>query len=310
MSLRNAFATAVLGLCVVACYDGSLDASLDQVYFCEDDRDCALGSQCIDNACEFPIENLEPTVQIVSPNPLEVFAMGESTTVPLVIAGARLNLTSQADDDPNAGYIEVLVDGAVVETVTSGDLEEGISIDSLVMPSDPGLHHINLVAYRIDGERFESTKAATSTGFWVDDGTEQIGILNPAPGSRIPLGEGANLQIEIVGLNFTFVNPGFISSDEVDMPGLGYANLYLDAAVPGCLPECNFEQQNTIIPAGLSRVNRIVAEQGVILPDELGTVQVQIVAQTLTHAPYERTAGAEGFVFHSVPVQSTVEVQP
>lgn len=310
MPLRKLIICGVLGAAVTGCYAGELDAALDRVYFCEADTDCALGSSCVDSICEYPLEELDPTLQIVSPSALEAYAMGESGAIPIVLAGDRIALTAEASDERNAGYVEVLVDGAIVETVTAGSLTDGIAIDSVAMPPDPGLHHITLVARRVDGELFESPQSVTSTGFWVDDGNEHVGILSPAPGAKIPLGESANLKVEVASLNFTLVNPGFVSAEEVEEPGLGYVNLYLDAPVPACLPGCNFEHQSGIIPAGLSRVNRIVAEQGVLLPEGIGTVQIQIVAQTLAHAPYQREADVGAFVFHSVPVQSTVGVQP
>ena len=295
---------------IVGCYDASLSPSLDDIYVCDADADCALGSRCIDSVCRVLVDEQDPAIQVISPASLDVFEMGADAAVPIVVAGARLELSNQPDDEINVGYIEVLIDGAVVDTITAGDLEEGVELEGVAMPTEPGLHHISMVARRPNGDAFEGDYAHDSTGFWVDDGQEHIGILSPPPGEKIPLGAGEPLTVDIVSLNFTMANPGFVSPDDVEEPGLGYVHLYLDATLPGCLPSCNFEHQSAIIPAGLSRVNRITAEQAVLLPNELGAVQVQVVAQTLTNAPYLRGGNASDYVFHSVPVQSTVEIEP
>ncbi len=308
--LTSAAHLGLLSLPFSGCYGGALNPSLNEIYVCEEDDECAVGSRCLSNVCTVSAEDQDPALQLLSPAPLEVFSTEQGGALPIAVAGARLLLTSQPDGDTNAGYIEISIDGALTDTITAGDLETGIEVGTVAMPSTPGLHHITLVARRVNGELFEGSRAQTTTGFWVDDGREHIGILSPPPGEKVPLGDGENLSVEIVSLNFTMVNPGFVAPTEVSEPGLGYVHLYLDATLPGCLPSCNFEHQSAIIPAGLSRVNQITAEQAVLLPSELGTVQVQVVAQTLANTPYLRDTVEGDFVFHSVPVQSTVEVSP
>ncbi len=311
MNTKNGLATLAVGLLASSgCYDGSLDPSLDEIYVCEEDNDCALGSRCLDGLCSLSLDDTSPALQLISPSPLEVFPTGQGGALPLVVAGTRLDLTSQLEESEQAGYVEVLIDGALADTITVGELEAGIELATISIPQDPGLHHVTLVARHPDGSPFEGDRARTSSGFWVDDGKEHIGILSPPPGDKIPLGNGENLAVEVVSLNFTMVNPGFVSPTEVTEPGLGYVHLYLDATLPGCLPACNYEHQSALAPAGLSRVNQLGAEQPVLLPAEIGTVQVQIVAQALTNSPYVRGTDTQEFVFHSVPVQSTVAVTP
>jgi hypothetical protein len=198
----------------------------------------------------------------------------------------------------------------VIDSIVEGDLEDGIQLDTLPLPQAPGLHHIRLVARHLDGEEFDGERAVAHAAFWVDNHEEQVGILSPPPGTKIPLGDGENLKVEIASLNFTFVNPGFIGPDEVDLTGLGYVHLYVDADVPSCLPGCNFDYQTSIIPAGLSRVNRIIAEEGVLLPEGVGTVKLQIVAQSPENAPYYRDEGTGEVVYYSVAIQSVASVAP
>ena len=169
----------------------------------------------------------------------------------------------------------------------------------------PGLHHVVLSARRLTGERFDGPLSEAHVAFWVDDGEEHVGILSPAPASRVQLG-GEALAIEIAALNFTFVNPGFMDPTAGAESHQGYVHLFVDSDVPGCLPECNFEYQTSIIPRGLSRVNRLTAEQGLLLPEGVGTVRLQIVAQTTANLPYYQTNDPVVLVYDEVPVQSVL----
>ncbi len=76
---------------------------------------------------------------------------------------------------------------------------------------------------------------------------------------------------------------------------------------------CNFDYQTSIVPRGLERVTRLRAEQGLLLPEGVGTIRLQIVAQTTSNDPYYREAEMEaetGLVYDEVPVQSVVGVKP
>lgn len=309
MNSRLLIPIFALGAATSACYSTALDSSLDEVFACRDDVDCALGAVCIGQVCRDEAALEGPILTVLDPPELAIFPIGETATVPLVIQGENLVLSSGNSDDAAAGYIEVLLDGAVVDTVTEGDLELGITVDSLIAPAAGGLHHIGLVARRLDGELFRGDSGNAATAFWIDDGREHVGILSPAPGFKIPV-ELEEIALEVASLNFTFVNPGFIGPDEVTMERAGYVHLYVDADVPSCIPSCNFEHQSVVTPAGLSRVNRIQVARGVTLPGELGTARLQIVAQDLLQQPYYRADDPEDLVFHQVPVQSIVEVAP
>ncbi len=307
MISRYAIFLLSLGGLSTACYGTELDTSIDGLFACDADSDCTLGSVCSAGICLDRASLEGPSVRVLEPPPLAVFPAGDTTTIPLVVSGEDLVLTDGSTEEPNAGYIEVLLDGAVVDTITEGDLEAGVAIASIIAPEDAGLHHIGLVARRLDGELFSGEEAAVASAFWIDDGREHVGILDPAPGFKVAL-ESDDLSIEIAALNFTFVNPGFVDPQEFDEPGAGYVHLYIDADVPTCIPACNFTHQAAIMPPGLSRVNRLVAERGVLLPGELGTTRIQIVAQDLLQQPYYREGDATELVFHQVPVQSIVEI--
>jgi hypothetical protein len=65
-----------------------------------------------------------------------------------------------------------------------------------------------------------------------------------------------------------------------------------------------------LMPAGLSRVNRIITEQPIGLAADVGTVRLQIVAQNLENAPYHQDGGVGDVVFFSVPIQTVVGESP
>lgn len=302
---------AILAVLVLdGCYLAELDTSISGVYVCVDDIDCALGHECLDGVCVATEDVEGPVLQIAAPQQLEIFPIDGSAEMPLIVAGRNLNLGTDESEDPLAGYIEVELDGAVVESVAEGSLEDGIEIDSLPLPQAPGLHHLRIVARRTDGAYFESKGAEVAIGFWVDDGKEHVGILDPAPSARVPLFDDGGLQVEVAALNFTFMNPGYAGAEDATTPGLGYVHLYVDADIPSCLPGCNLDYQTTLMPAGLSRVNRIISDQPIGLAADVGTVRLQIVAQSLTNAPYYQDGGAGDVVFDSVPIQTVVGETP
>ena len=301
---------ATLTMLLSGCYLAELDPSISGVYVCDDHVDCALGQECLDGICVATSDVEGPVLQIAAPAQLEIFPLDDISALPLIVAGRNLNLGTEESEDPLAGYIEIQLDGALVDTVAAGSLDDGIEIDSLPLPQAPGLHHLRIIARRADGELFESEGAEATIGFWVDDGKEHIGILDPPPSARVPLFEDGGLQVEVAALNFTFMNPGFAGTEDAATPGLGYVHLYVDADIPTCLPGCNLDYQTTLMPAGLSRVNRIITEQPIGLAADVGTVRLQVVAQNLENAPYHQDGGVGDVVFFSVPIQTVVGESP
>ncbi|MGH1346225.1 MAG: hypothetical protein ACRBN8_31960 [Nannocystales bacterium] len=303
MDLRLHVITFAVGL-LGGCFSADLDTDVSSVFVCEEDVECPVGLACSDGLCRSSEDLMGPSIEILGPPMLEIFDEG-TTTVPLTVRGSNLELTSTETDSANAGFIEVYVDGTLVDAITDGVLENGIEIPRMAIPDAPGLHHIVLSARRLSGDRFDSAESETHVAFWVDDGEEHVGILSPAPASRIELGE-QEMEIEIAALNFTFVNPGFMDPSAGAGDHEGYVHLFVDSDVPGCLPECNFDYQTSIIPQGLARVNRLTADQGLILPEGVGTIRLQIVAQTTANLPYYQVEDPINLVYDEVPVQSVL----
>lgn len=286
------------------CFSAELDTDVSSVFVCDMDEDCPVGSSCAGGLCRSADDLTGPSIEILDPPMLQIFDVG-TATIPLTVRGSSLDLTTSDNGSANAGYIEIYVDGVLVDAITEGTLESGLDLPDLAMPTNPGLHHVVLSARRLSGERFDGPLSETHVAFWVDDGEEHVGILAPAPASRVQLG-GEALEIEIAALNFTFVNPGFMDPSASAGSHEGYVHLFVDSDVPGCLPECNFEYQTSIIPRGLSRVNRLTAEQGLLLPEGVGTVRLQIVAQTTANLPYYQINDPVALVYDEVPVQSVL----
>jgi hypothetical protein len=295
---------ALLSVGSVACYAADLDTDASQVFVCEEDDECPLGQACADGVCSSLSALNGPVLTITSPPSLHVFAQNEST-IPLSFEGSSLVLTSDDSDDGSAGYIEIYVDGALVDAVTDGTLEDGIELTSLPMPTVGGLHHVVLSARHIDGGRFDGVDSEAHVAFWVDDGREYVAIVEPPPGTRVD-SDDAEVELEVASLNFTLVNPGFVGPDEVSAAPQGYVHIFVDADVPSCLPACNFDYQTSIIPPGLARVTQLRSEQALILPDGVGTVRIQIVAQAISNEPYYRDPEGADLVYYEVPVQSVV----
>lgn len=295
---------AIATLTGSGCYAAELDPDASAVYVCDGDADCPLGQACADSVCRSLAELAGPRIAIDSPPRLHVYSP-EDATIPLSFSGENLLLTADESDDVRAGYIEVYLDGTLVDAVTAGDLERGIDMGSLAMPTTGGLHHLVLSPRHLDGGRFETAEPDAHVAFWVDDGREYVAIVEPPPGARYDA-DDPEVTVEIASLNFTLVNPGFIGPDESGSAPEGYVHIFVDADVPTCLPACNFDYQTSMIPPGLARVTELGAEQALRLPDGVGTVRIQIVAQAITNQPYYRDPEDADLVYYEVPVQAVV----
>lgn len=301
-------ASALAVTALTQCYAAEFDPTVSGVFYCESDADCTLGQRCGDGICRAVGEAFGPTLEITDPPLLQVFPQGGASSFQVDISGTDLALTNELDmvDDPYAGYLQVFVDGALATGVTEGALEDGVTIGNLPMPTQPGLHHVVVKAYHVDGDRFDNPESEAHTAFWVDDGREHVGILTPAPAAELDLQE-PSVSVEVAALNFTFVNPGYVNQNDTDAnQRAGYVRLYVDANVPTCLPSCNINYQAAFLPPGLSRVNRMTAENALILPEGIGTIRLQIVAQSTLNTPYSRDSLDGEFVYYELPVQSVV----
>ena len=277
------------GAPLMACYEAEIDPLLEATYVCEVDSDCARGQQCVLELCSDGTTQLGPLPEVLGPESLQVFPSGQEVTVPVVVGGMGLTLQPPGgDNEIGVGHIEVRVDGQPIETLTAGTLEARVQTAPVTLPSGPGLHRIEAVARQNDGTVYPTPGAISTNAVWVDDGQEHVAFLKPAPNTEVGLGEGADLRIEVVTLNFSLVNPGFVPTDSLEAPGQGHVHVFFNRNVPDCLPDCNFAYESTGFPQMSARVNFLEITTGILLSGTPGTFPLELVAQDSAHNPYRR----------------------
>jgi len=288
---------------MAACYTAEVDPQLEATYPCEKNSDCALGQTCIIDVCSDGTTLLGPSVEILGPELLQVFPAGSNTQFPIVVGGEGLELGDPGGDNVRGeGHVDVLIDGQVVQTITSGDLEGRVQTDAQTLPSAPGLHRVEVIARQNDGTAYPNEQARLVSAFWIDDGNEHVAFLQPAPGTEIQIGEGDELEIEVVTLNFALVNPGLVPTDELTAPRQGHVHVFFDRQIPECLPDCNFNYESTGFPSQ-TPVSRLVVEGGIVGASTPGTFPLSVVAQNSAHEPYFRETSPDELLFDLIEVQ-------
>ena len=298
---RSIVAAAILSH-VAACYSAEVDPLLEATYACEQDSDCALGQTCLLELCTDGSTLLGPAPEILGPELLQVFPAGTDIMMPIVVGGEGLDLEEPGGENvAGEGHIEVRVDGEMFELITAGDLEGRVQTSPLVVPTVAGLHRIQVIARQNDGAAYANAEARATSAFWVDDGEEHVAFLRPTPGTEIPIGEGDQLEIEVVALNFALVNPGLVPTTELQAPGQGHVHVFFDRQIPDCLPDCNFNYESTGFPAE-NPVSRLSVEGGVLGSSTPGTYPLAVVAQDSAHQPYYRASNPEELLFDVINV--------
>ena len=298
---RSIVVAAVL-TAAAGCYTAEVDPQLEATYPCEADSDCAVGQTCLIDVCSDGSTLLGPRVEILGPEVLQVFPAGMEVSVPIVIGGEGLDLQEGGGDNVRGeGHIEVRIDGDEVETITAGDLEGRVQTDPVTLPGEPGLHRVEVIARHNDGAPYQNAEARTISAFWVDDGNEHVAFLQPAPQTEVVIGEGDQLTIEVVTLNFSLVNPGLVPTDELDARGQGHIHVFFDRQIPDCLPDCNFNYESTGFPAE-TPVSRLIVEGGILGSSTPGTFPLAVVAQTSAHEPYYRESNPDELLYDVIDI--------
>ncbi len=295
--------TLALSLLTGACYSAEVDPDLEATYACEVDSDCAAGHSCLLSVCTDGSTPLGPEPQVLGPELLQVFPSDTVVMMPIVIGGEGLALTEPGGPNVDGeGHIEVRVDGEVIETLTSGSLDARVQTAPIEVPSEAGLHRVEVVARQNDGSIYANEEAKTLGAFWVDDGEEHIAFLTPAPNEEIVIGRGDQLEIEVVALNFSLVNPGFVPTEDLDKARQGHIHVFFNRNIPDCLPDCNFNYESTGFPTAGDAVSRLPVEGGVLGSAVEGTFPLEVVAQNSAHTPYYRESAPDELLFDVVNV--------
>ncbi|MEE9383288.1 MAG: hypothetical protein V3V08_07730 [Nannocystaceae bacterium] len=218
-----------------SCYTAELNGSASGVFLCAENSECSEEHVCVLGYCT---SNKGPQLRIVGPEPLTRYAVAEPVTLPIVLLGDDLVLDEPRPERVDGhGYLAIRIDDTQVgEPITSGDLHTGVSLELALGQLDPGIHRIEVWAYESDGKRYPNPSATAASAVWVDDGAPHVAILRPLPGSKHRASDP--MDVEVVTLNFQFVDPGFSAADFID--GEGHTHVYAGLDYPGCLPGCNF----------------------------------------------------------------------
>ena len=303
MKLARPILVAALSTIAAGCYTAEVDPALEATYSCEVDSDCAVGQMCVLQLCTDGSTMLGPAPEVFGPELLQVFPSGGEVLMPIVVGGAGLELNEGGGSNvAGEGSIDVYVDGDLYETLTAGNLEARVQTEPLAVPDVPGLHRIEVVARQNDGSVYPNAEARAVSAFWVDDGREHIGFLRPTPNTEVPIGQGNELEIEVVTLNFTLVNPGFVDTEDLSAPGQGHVHVFFDRNIPDCLPDCNFNYESTGFPAMGESSTRLPVEGGIIGSQTEGTFPLEVVAQDSAHQPYYRETAPDELLFEVINV--------
>lgn len=294
--MRRISATLGLGLCAslcAGCYLAEFDEEADGIFACEADEDCGSSFTCVRSFC---ISDEGPAVAIDGPEESSVFDAGQAVVFPLALHGSDLDLDEpNGTHEPGRGYLLVEVDGEELPMrFISGSLDGSVTetLDLGIM--DGGFHRLRVKAIGLDNEPYGNPSAVADVGIWVNDDLPHIGVRSPWPGDTVTAGDP--LDVEVVSLNCTFIDPNLAASDRVDDPvPEGHTHIYLDRRegvdgeldYPDCLPECNFDYAGggSIKPEGESGQTRV---NGTLLqvPTEGGSLRLTASFNYTGHFPY------------------------
>ena len=283
------FALGALG----GCYGAQFDELASGVFVCEADDECASGFTCLRGLC---VSDEGPVVEIDGPEEGSVFDAGTSVVFPLALGGSGLQL-----DEPNGtheagrGYLEVEVDGeALPSPLISGSLDGSVTETVDLGELAGGFHRIRVKAVGLDNEAYGNPSATADVGIWVNDGLPHVGIRTPYPGDTFTAGDP--LDVAVVSLNCTFIDPTLATADRVDEPvPEGHTHVYFDRRegvagtldYPSCLPECNFDYATggSMKPSNASGQTTV---EGVVLqvPTKPGQLSITASFNYTGHFPY------------------------
>ncbi len=241
MHLARLSSVALAALCWSGCYAADLGEVGGGVLECrlgDPDAGCPGGLICDGQLC---VEEA-PSVDITFPEGSNPAGQVLEAPEDLVIRVRATGLTLSTDqDDPNAGFVRVTLDGEFTD-VTMGPITESVQIDfegtDLERPTEPGPHRLSARAFRADGTPFDNPEAFVTRLYWINDGQPHVAITKPWPGDTFDLGTPL-VDFEVATLNFEFD----VADTPVDDPAapIGHAHIYYDEDMPECTadPECD-----------------------------------------------------------------------
>lgn len=303
--MRRPLLTAAIVLCSNACLADEVEQAESEVFACASQDDCDDAEACLLSRCT---AQALPFVEIRTPEAFATFPLdtpGAPISFAVSIGGRDLDLVdpiSSGEGTVGEGYIELSIDGTVIETITAGSLAGSIPISGVELPDPtPGPHRISVRARRADGVAYDNPQSQDIQLIWLDDGKPRVGIVEPLPDTEFGL-EEAEVDVRIATLNFDLV-PAAATRDTPH----GHAHIHYDDIFPACVdaPTCDCcyiaiaSPQPSDIPA-----QGFLTEwtQPVVLPGaSAGAATLTAILRNTMHTPFFGDDGA--VVFDQIQVQ-------
>lgn len=288
------------------CFSAELDPELSGVFACETNDDCFQGRQCIADVCTTAPR---PELMILSPESLERVGAPGSGTIELTIslldqAAAPLALVVPGTPAvPGEGYIELFVDGELVETIFEGDSGSTLRVRTQLAATAGG-HRIRARAVLGNGEPYPA--ADVRRVVWVEEEgstVPRVTIVSPWPGEEFST-MSQELEVVVATRNFSLVPTQ--NAEETGSPH-GHAHVYYDAPFPACAldDECADSYIALLTPA---EKTVLMSTTFRLPPGSEDTAEVTVTLNNDDHSLFS-TADA-GVVFDEVPIRRRATAAP
>lgn len=220
-------AIGALALLSSGCFSAELDPDLSGVFVCESEDECSGDQVCVLQRCTAP-DDL-PRVELLSPTeniPQADFASANGALQLEVSTNLELQAAS-LEGESGVGFIEVTANGKTQRIESEDDLTVTILFeDTAATPL-----RLAVQAFAEEGKPYPNPEARVQEVLFIDDGREQVALVEPWPNQRLALAQGsANFTIKTV--NFELMPPG---GGLVE--GQGHAHLYQVEGADASLPE-------------------------------------------------------------------------
>ncbi len=282
-----------------ACFTAQFDGDADAVFFCQADEDCQEGQVC--SALNRCLNDPGPSLTIKGPESLQLIQYVGVPQITMSLVGSDLKLVAQGQGVVEGeGYVELRLNGVLLETFSEGDLGAGLTHNSAPgVLAQAGIQRLTARAYRADGTPYENPSASTQQLFWLDDGEPHVAVKNLYPGESLPAGD--DIEVEVVTINFDLIDPESDSDfDPLDRLQRGHVHIYANKGdLRDCLPGCNSSYEVTAWPDdGVPRNSASGTIDNV--PGVAGDFKVSVMLNYTDHIPYpaetlESTIWGTGF---------------
>ena len=286
-----------------SCYYADFDPDASNTFVCVSSDECPNSQECFNGVC---VSDEGPSLSVIGPEPYQRVAAGNAEQLAgftITVRGSGLALSDSSQSTEGSGYIEVSVDGQdQFGRIVAGDLSTGLTTDPIdLSDATVGPHRIDVQAYYGDGKPYGNPSAANGAIFFIDDGSPQLVIVEPAPGHVQRVSEP--LQVTVAAINWTWNSANSpLSTLE------GHTHVYSLNDYPACLAEdptsdayCNFKYLASF--SGSGDPDNMLLIHGEVTVDNLellpfGTQPFQAGLQDNEHEPFPTPQANEFDLVH------------